>query len=128
MKQSNQRRSHGETTVIGSGSVVEGSLVLTHPIRVEGTLKGSLKTEGSLVVGEDGEVIGEVLEVGDATISGKVSGKLVVSGSVRLVAGGELHGTVVVPHLILEEGALLREVRTAEDEADEADDAGEPSS
>ena len=122
MKPGSEKRPQGEATVIGCGSVVEGSLVLAHPIRVEGTLKGSLKTEGALVVGAEGEVIGELLEVGDATISGKVSGRLVVSGSVRLVAGGELHGTVVAPHLILEEGALLREVREDEDEDDDTED------
>ena len=108
----------GDATVIGRGSVVEGSLVLTHPIRVEGTLKGSLKTTGSLVVGEEGEVVGEILEVGDATINGKVSGNLVASGRVHLVAGGEFRGTVVAPHFILEEGAILREVRDAEEETD----------
>ena len=115
MKGGGRDQLSGEATVIGPGSAVEGSLVLTHPIRVEGTLRGSLTTAGSLVVAEGGEVIGEALEVGDATISGKVSGNLVVSGSVHLVAGGELHGTVVAPHLILEEGAILREVRNTED-------------
>ena len=49
-----------EINFIAKGSVLEGSLNSESDIRIDGCLKGSIKTEGRIVLGETGIIEGEV--------------------------------------------------------------------
>jgi cytoskeletal protein CcmA (bactofilin family) len=98
---------NGEITVIGHGSLMEGTLAVEHPIHVEGTFRGQLKTPTSLVVGEAGELESDDLDVGEAVIHGKVTGRVKASGKVHLGATAILQGSVETLRLIVEEGAQL---------------------
>lgn len=103
-----RRNGHaGTETVIGSGSLMEGTLEIDHSIRVYGVFRGHVVGLSRLVVGDGGEVEVDVLVVGDAEIHGKVTGRVQASHSVRLGATAQLHGTIETPHLIVEEGARL---------------------
>jgi len=95
-------------TVIGAGSELDGELAIEHAVRVDGLLRGRLATSDTLVVGAEGVVEADTLEVGEAHISGRVSGHLMASRSVYLSAEGQFSGIVHTPHLVIEEGAVLR--------------------
>ena len=84
---------------------MEGVLDIDHPIRVDGLLRGRLTTSDCLVVGEDGRVEGQVLEVAEAIVKGSLTGNLKATIQVFLAASSEFRGTVVTPRLIIEEGA-----------------------
>ena len=45
---------------IASGSILSGDLHSSSDIRVDGEVKGSVKTEGKLVLGETGVIEGQV--------------------------------------------------------------------
>lgn len=93
-------------TVIGHGSMLEGALQIDHCVRVEGFLRGRLSTSETLIVGPQGKVIAELMEVSDAIINGRVWGQLKASHSVYLTATSEFCGSVETPHLVMEEGAI----------------------
>lgn len=95
-------------TVIGPGSELDGDLAIQHTVRVDGVLKGHLTTSDALVVSEKGVVEADTLEVGEAYISGRVSGHLMASRRVYLSAKSQFSGIVHTPHLVIEEGAVLR--------------------
>lgn len=92
-------------SVIGEGSMLEGALEINHCVRVEGCLRGKLNTSETMVVGTQGKVIAELMEVSVAIIKGRVWGKLKATTRVYLSATSEFLGSVETPHLVMEEGA-----------------------
>jgi len=113
---------HG--TVIGQGSILEGALEIDHCVRVEGCLRGRLNTSDTMIVGVQGKVIAELMEVSEAIISGKVWGKLKANRRVYLTATSEFCGSMETPHLVMEEGATA-EFRPVDDLAAVPDGWGE---
>ena len=96
------------STVIGKGTVLEGSFCLDHDLWVDGRVHGQLVCAGgSLYVGPEGEICAPRIEVGKATIAGRVEGLLRVRGEVRLEAGAVFRGWLVTPHVFVAEGATM---------------------
>ena len=95
-------------TVVGKGSVLEGSFDIHDGLRVDGTLKGRLTSSGTLVVGPSGEVEADPVRVRDAVIAGRLSGKLEASRLVKLEATAVLVGDISAEVLVIEEGAVFR--------------------
>ena len=46
--------------IIGAKTVIEGDIRSSGDIRVDGILKGSVKTEGKVVLGPEGKIEGDV--------------------------------------------------------------------
>ncbi|MSS70278.1 MAG: polymer-forming cytoskeletal protein [Candidatus Latescibacteria bacterium] len=99
--------SKGINTIIGHGAVVEGTLTVPHGIRVDGHLKGDVRSAGILIVGEDGVIEADV-KVKDATISGKIIGDVDADGKVHLKAQAVLLGKIKTRLLVVEEGAIFK--------------------
>lgn len=99
--------SKGINTIIGHGAVVEGTLTVPHGIRVDGHLKGEVKSAGMLIVGENGAIEADV-KVKDATISGKIIGDMDADGKVHLKAQAVFIGKIKTRLLVVEEGAIFR--------------------
>ena len=99
-----------ETTLIGRGTVLDGTFELEHDLRVEGVLRGAwLSTRGSLIVAAGGEVHSQRIEVGSVVIRGTVVGALRARQQVHMEAGGRFRGQLETPRLVLEVGAELVE-------------------
>jgi cytoskeletal protein CcmA (bactofilin family) len=101
-------KASGLNTVVGKGSVLEGSFEVQDGIRVDGTLRGELVSSGTLVVGPSGNLEADPIKVRDATISGRVVGKLEAKNTVRLEASAVLIGDISARSLVVEEGAVIR--------------------
>lgn len=108
MKTKNRDSDGIMNTIIGKGSVFEGSLQVSHSIRVDGTLQGGeLISPETLVVGQEGEIRAD-LKVKDAVINGKIIGNLEASDSVILESNAVMLGDLKTRILIIEEGAVFR--------------------
>lgn len=94
-------------TIVGEGSVVEGHFEVTDSIRIDGTFRGKITSSGSLVVGTQGEVEADLIQVKDAVVDGRVKGPLDASRSVRLGSSAEVNGDITTQVLVVEEGAVL---------------------
>ena len=88
--------------------MLEGALQIDHSVRVEGCMRGRLSTSETLIVGRQGKVLAELIEVSEAVIDGKVWGKLKATRRVYLTATSEFYGSVETPHLVMEEGATAK--------------------
>ena len=97
-------------TVVGKGSVLEGRFEVTDGIRVDGILRGSVTSSGTLVVGVSGEVNADPIRVKDAIVAGRVNGSIEASHLVKLEASAEMIGDITAKVLIIEEGAVLHGV------------------
>jgi cytoskeletal protein CcmA (bactofilin family) len=91
---------------VDQGSEVQGELRFATDFRVEGKVVGRVTSEGSLVVGEEGEVDGEV-KVGELFISGTVKGTIQALRRVQIAPGGRVYADLSSPTLIIEDGAVF---------------------
>ena len=64
--------------MIGTGTTINGDVQSKGDIRVDGTLKGSVTTEGKVVLGVDGTIEGDVV-CKNADVSGILKAKITVS-------------------------------------------------
>ena len=65
-------------TLIGAGTVLDGTFDIEYDVRVDGTLRGKrLATQQRLTVGPEGQVQADCIEVAEALIDGQVDGRLV---------------------------------------------------
>jgi cytoskeletal protein CcmA (bactofilin family) len=90
---------------LDAGSHLRGELHFEDTFRIDGRLTGKVDSTGDLYVGEHGQVEGEV-KVGRLFITGKVDA-VVQAQRVEIAAGGQLHGEVVTPCLVVDEGAIF---------------------
>jgi len=98
---------NGINTVIGRGSVSEGTFRVETGVRVDGVLKGELVSSGRLIVGESG-VIEATVKVRDALISGRIVGTLEAEEKVHLQAQSAFIGKIKTRLLVVEEGAVFK--------------------
>ncbi len=89
---------------IKSGTFIEGIVKASDNIRIDGTLKGSLHTEGKLVIGMTGQIDGEIT-CQSAEIHGTLNGKITVNELLSLKASSKLLGDIVTGRLAIEPGA-----------------------
>jgi cytoskeletal protein CcmA (bactofilin family) len=93
-------------TVIGSSVTVDGPIVSKKDIRVDGKVNGSVSTKGSLFVGPEG-VIGGDIKARHVTICGKVTGNVTSSGRVIISSKAFITGDLSMEHLVVDEGAIF---------------------
>lgn len=93
-------------TIIGKGSIVEGSIKVQSSLRIDGRVKGDITATDSLVIGREGEVEGEI-RVKNAIVGGRIKGKVFASGKVVLEAKSSFNGEVKASKLVIDEGAVF---------------------
>jgi cytoskeletal protein CcmA (bactofilin family) len=105
-------------TVIGAGTVFEGTLRVAGTIQVDGTVRGDLLADGHVDVGPKGIVEGQVS--GDSVaIGGRVEGRVTARTVLHMVKTGLVKGDVHYGSLQVDrganiEGTLQGQARTAE--------------
>lgn len=97
---------NGQYSKIEVTSQIKGDIVSEADFRIDGSLEGSLKTTGKLIIGKEGKIIGEV-HCSNADVEGKFSGQLLVADSLTLKATSNVVGEVSTNKLIVETGALF---------------------
>ena len=90
--------------VIQNGTEINGQVESAGNIRIDGKLQGTLTTKAKLVVGNSGEILGDVF-CQNANIEGKIEGRVEVAGQLYLRATARIDGDIVTKKLVVEEGA-----------------------
>lgn len=91
---------------LDSGSRMEGELSFDTTFRVDGKLTGKVISDGNLIVGEGGEIDGEI-RVGQIFVSGTVRGEVHAARRVQLAAKGKALADLYTPSLVIEDGAVF---------------------
>jgi len=92
--------------MIGAGTIITGDIVSKGDIRIDGTLKGSVNTQGKVVLGIEGVIEGDVI-CKDADISGTIKAKITVSQLLSLKTSAKLNGDIITNKLSIEPGAAF---------------------
>lgn len=98
-------------SLIGSGTVIEGDVSFTGGLRIDGTVRGSVRcTEGEksgmLVISEQGSVSGEV-RAAHIVVAGRIDGPIVAGEVAELQPKAQVHGDVQYRALEMHHGAVV---------------------
>lgn len=91
---------------LDSGSRLQGELRFDASFRIDGKFSGKVLSEGDLIIGEEGEIEGEV-RVGQIFISGTVRGEVHAQRRVQVAPSGRVFADLHTPSLLIEDGALF---------------------
>jgi cytoskeletal protein CcmA (bactofilin family) len=89
------------------GASFEGKVSFSGLLRIDGHLRGTAQSDGTLVVGETGVVHAD-LEVGTLLVRGSVTGAVRAQERVEIAPTGRLEGEVETPMLSVQEGGELQ--------------------
>ena len=100
----NQETEIPAINIIRQGTQITGDITCSGDIRIDGTLKGMLISEGKVVVGASGVIDGEVT-CKNADVSGGINAKLVVKELLQLKVTANISGDINTNKLSIEPGA-----------------------
>jgi len=90
--------------MLGAGTTIKGEIQSNGDFRIDGTLIGSINSKGKIVIGQTGNVDGEVT-CRNADISGQVKAQISVAELLTLKASAKLSGEITTSKLSIEPGA-----------------------
>lgn len=91
---------------LDAGSHMNGELSFEDTLRIDGKLTGNVVSGGDLIVGERGEVNGDI-KVPRIFVPGKVRGSLKASERVEITSTGKVVADLHTPSLMIEDGAFF---------------------
>ena len=91
---------------LGAGTSYQGKLDFEGSVRIDGRFTGEVASEGTLVVGQEALVQGDI-RVGQLVLSGRVQGDVTARDKVVLHTTANLVGSLETPKLMVEEGAVI---------------------
>ena len=92
---------------LDAGCEVHGELRFENTFRVHGRFKGTVESDGQLIVGEGGVVEG-VVAVGELHVSGRLEGRVETTRRTEIGANGRVEGEINAPVLVIESGAFFQ--------------------
>lgn len=92
---------------LGTDTLYNGQLSFAGSVRIDGEFTGEINSEGTLILGKDARVSGQI-NVAQLILSGRIDGDIVVSKQTTMHKTAYLTGNIVTPILIMEEGATLQ--------------------
>ena len=91
---------------LDSGSRLVGDLRFDDTFRVDGRIEGRIHSSGRLIVGDTGEIEGEV-HVAQVHVAGTIRGTVADAEKVEIVATGKIYGELQSRSLVMADGAVL---------------------
>lgn len=92
--------------ILSSDVEIKGSLKFSNDLIIDGKIEGEVTSDGSLTVGENAFVVGEI-KTRSVVLFGRVQGNITVSERCELKSNAVLEGDVVAGTLSIEEGATF---------------------
>ena len=93
-------------TVVGIGSNVRGTMMVSGTLRIEGEFEGDILNCDRLEIGEHG-VMRSDIEVKSAVIYGRIYGNIRALGTLEMKSGARIEGDVTAMSVIMEPGVFF---------------------
>lgn len=94
------------SNIIGKGTILTGDLETFGNLRVEGKVRGNIKSKSKVAFGQSSEIDGSVMAQ-NAEIAGHVTGKVEISETLVLKASAVIDGDIITNKLLVESGAVF---------------------
>jgi cytoskeletal protein CcmA (bactofilin family) len=98
--------SGSEVTVVGQGARLEGTVVSTGSLRIDGRVTGKINADGDVVLSSHSQVEADIYAQ-NVSIAGRFKGNIVAKGTAELARGGRVEGNVTSKTLMVSEGAFF---------------------
>jgi len=93
-------------TLIGEGTVFEGTIKSQAGVRIEGQITGDVECTGDVTIGEGGLAQSNIT-ARNVIVAGTVHGNIMAKESLKLTATGQLFGNATTASFAIEEGAVF---------------------
>ena len=93
------------TTIIASGTKIEGSILVEGKLHVDGYVDGRIKVGDTISIGKKGIAKGEI-SAKKAIISGLFEGNI-ESDVIEILSGGKIVGKILYKELIIEQKGIF---------------------
>lgn len=97
---------HQLNGLLEQGCEFEGKLTFEGAVRINGRFKGEVFSDGTLMVGEEARIEGQV-EVGSVVIHGKIDGEIAAKERIEMHRPAEVRGNIEAKTLVIEEGVVF---------------------
>ena len=95
------------STFLGPDASIDGTIEFQGTIRLDGRVKGKIKSsEGTVIVGEKAAVNAGIV-VGTASVMGEVVGTIDAADRIEVYPPGRVSGDIQSPVISIEEGGML---------------------
>ena len=74
---------------------------------MDGTIKGEVKSKGTIIIGTSGKVIGNIATQ-EIVIAGRVEGDINALGKVEITSTGRIYGDIRTKSIIIDENAIFQ--------------------
>lgn len=91
---------------LGKGTEVIGDISFSSGMRVDGIIKGNVRSDASLLIGNSGTVDAEIC-VHNLSVNGEFRGIIRATDRVEIHKEGKVYGDIYTPCLIIEAGATF---------------------
>lgn|SRR5690606_18046781 len=106
-----------KVTVLSLGFELTGDVISKNDIRADGILRGHIRTDKKVVVGEKASITGDIL-ADEITIGGEVTGDLYINGETTIHATAKVSGNILTHKITIQTGAEINScIRTADPSA-----------
>jgi cytoskeletal protein CcmA (bactofilin family) len=96
----NDTQTSGVNTIC-DGATINGDIIATNDLRIDGRLNGTLETKGRVVVGDSGVITGDI-RCNNVEVLGAVIGNIYASETVTLKAEAKMTGNITTKHFSVE--------------------------
>ena len=95
------------TTFIGADTTIEGKVITTSSVRIDGTVIGGVIAEGTVVLSESGQIQGNVMAE-NMVVSGIVDGNMEIRDKVNIEPTGEVYGDITTCKILIDEESIFQ--------------------
>jgi cytoskeletal protein CcmA (bactofilin family) len=101
-----RRADPNSVSIVAPDMVVTGDLQAEGVIRIEGRVTGNVRAGNQILLAQGATIEGD-LETREAILGGEVLGTVTASERVEVQATAEVHGDIVAPRLLIQEGGRM---------------------
>lgn len=95
------------TTIVGSDTVVEGTIITKSSVRIDGTLIGGVSAEGVVILSKNGRIKGNIMAE-NIVVAGVVEGNMQIREKVNVEPTGEIYGDITTKSLLIDEESVFQ--------------------
>ena len=105
-KQTRQSENNIVNSIIGEGSEFKGEFKINGLLRIDGSFKGTIETDGKVLIGQSGEALTDI-RARLVVIGGTVKGNIFATERVIFLSTGKITGNIITPSLVMEDGVTF---------------------
>ena len=104
-------------SIIGEGSEFKGEFTINGLLRIDGKFKGTIVTDGKVLIGQTGEAITDI-KANVVVVGGKVRGNIFATERVIMLSTAHVEGNIITSGLVMEDGVVFEGNCTINKKAD----------